>query len=49
MIKDKLKKEKEDKGKFVYQAIPGLKDNFTFHSVLSNSYILFVEKHYLKG
>jgi DNA topoisomerase IB len=49
MIKDKIKKEKEEKGKFVYHSIPALKDNYTLWSVLHNSFILFEEKTYLKG
>ena len=48
-VKDKLKKEQEEKGKFVYTNLPSLKDNFTLYSVIQNAHLLFKDKKFLKG
>ena len=41
LIKEKIKREKEDKGKFVYNCFPGLKENTTLYFVQHNAFILF--------
>jgi hypothetical protein len=41
IVKEKLKREREDLGKFVFNNIPTLKDNFTLLNVLSNVHLLF--------
>lgn len=41
IIKEKLKKEKEELGKFVYNSLPKLKDFFSLYSVSSNVHVLF--------
>jgi CRP-like cAMP-binding protein len=44
LIKEKLKRDREELGKFVYNSIPRLKDNFTLYSVVSNVHLLFKEE-----
>ena len=43
MVKEKLKREREELGKFVYNAIPRLKDHFNLLAVSSNVHVLFKE------
>lgn len=43
MVKDKIKKEQEEIGKFVYSSIPTLSDNFTLFTVIHNAHLLFKE------
>ena len=41
VIKEKLKKKKEELGKFVYNSVPKLKDFFSLYSVSSNVDLIF--------
>lgn len=41
LIKEKLKRDRENMGKFVHNFIPYLSDNFTYFNVVSNVHILF--------
>lgn len=43
MIRDKMNKDRDEMGKFVYQSIPKLKDNFTLYNVIHNVHVLFQE------
>ena len=44
LIKEKLKKEREELGKFVYQCIPRIKEFYSLYSVLLNVHLLFKER-----
>ncbi len=43
MVKEKLKREKEELGKFVYNTLPKIKENFSLYAVSSNVHLLFKE------
>lgn len=43
MVKEQIKKEREEKGKFVYNSIPKLKENVSLFSVTYNANIIFKE------
>jgi hypothetical protein len=43
MLKEKLKRDKETLGKFVYNAIPKIKEYFSLYAVSSNVHLLFKE------
>jgi CRP-like cAMP-binding protein len=49
IVKDKLKRDREEMGKFVHTSIPKLKDYFSLFSVISNVHVLFKESSYVKG
>ena len=41
VVKDRLMREQEEVGTFVFNILPGLKDFYSFNKVKSNAYILF--------
>ena len=49
MVKDKIKKEQDEIGKFVYNTIPTLRENFTLFTVMNNAHLLFKESKHIRG
>lgn len=43
IIKEKLKRDREEMGKFVHTSIPKMNENFTLFNVISNVHVLFKE------
>ena len=43
MIRDKINKDRDEMGKFVYSSVPKLKENFTLYNVIHNVHVLFQE------
>lgn len=41
MVKEKLKKEREDLGKFVCNSMPRLKETIGLATVISNAHVIF--------
>lgn len=41
IVKEKLKREREDLGRYVHENLPTLKDNFSLYSVLSTVHVVF--------
>ena len=49
MVKEKIKRERDELGRFVYNALPNLKDHFSLLAVSSNVHVIFKENTYIKG
>lgn len=43
MVKEKLKRERDELGRFVYNSMPNLKDHFSLLAVSSNVHVIFKE------
>lgn len=43
MVKEKLKRERDELGKFVYNSLPNLMDHFSLPAVSSNVHVIFKE------
>jgi len=41
LLKERIKKEREELGKFVYESIPGLKSKFGLAKIINNCHLLF--------
>mmetsp|Transcript_27328 Transcript_27328/g.26374 ORF Transcript_27328/g.26374 Transcript_27328/m.26374 type:complete len:105 (+) Transcript_27328:421-735(+) len=47
--KEKIKREREKMGQFVYQYIPCMKENFTLYNVVINVNHIFKQESFIKG
>mmetsp|Transcript_43285 Transcript_43285/g.41675 ORF Transcript_43285/g.41675 Transcript_43285/m.41675 type:complete len:95 (+) Transcript_43285:926-1210(+) len=48
LIKEKLKKGREERGKFVHSSIPRLREFFGLQNVCSNVHLLFKDSSWIK-
>mmetsp|Transcript_6793 Transcript_6793/g.6027 ORF Transcript_6793/g.6027 Transcript_6793/m.6027 type:complete len:223 (+) Transcript_6793:104-772(+) len=49
LVKDKLKKERDLLGMFIYNAIPKMKEQFSFTKVVKNAHLIFLKEHFIRN